>query len=163
MSHPAIEDRNLRQDRGVNGRRQRDVLAIERIAGVPALVDARVVVFARSVRGHAFRRERVAFHAGAARGRVEMNAHKDGVGKAIGKIYALFQGNTNVVDPGHLHFVTGADQFPPGRERDVQGKPFLRSPAARSALIHAPMAGIEHHRLDFLRAHESGSDEEPAR
>src|SRR5450759_4770686 len=45
VAHTAIEDRNPRQDRGVNGSGQRDVLAIERIAGVPFLVGGRDVVF----------------------------------------------------------------------------------------------------------------------
>ena len=96
VAHSAIEDRNARQNRGMNGSSQRDVLPIQRIAGVPFQVGARGVMFARSIRRHAFRRERVTFHAGAAGGRVEMDAHKDGVRKTVGEIYALFQGNTNV-------------------------------------------------------------------
>ena len=84
-----------------------------------------------------------------------MDAHKDGVRKTVGKIYPVFQGNTNVVHPRHLHSVTRADQFPPGGERDVQREPLLRSPTARSALIGASMAGIEHHGLDLLRVMNS--------
>ena len=66
VAHPAIEDRNPGQNRGVNGSRQRDVLAVEPIAGVPFQAGARDVVFARSIRGHTFRCERVTFHTGAA-------------------------------------------------------------------------------------------------
>lgn len=135
----------------MNRSSQRDILAIERVAGMALEIGARDVVFARSIRGHTLRGEGVTLDAGAAGGRIEMNADKDGVRKTIGKTYAVFQGNTNVVHSGHLHSVTGADQFPPGRERDVQRKPFLRAPAARSALIGASVAGIEHHGLDLLR------------
>ena len=81
-------------------------------------------------------------------------------GNRLAKLYPFLQGNANVVDPGHLHFVAGADQFLPGGERDVQGKPLLRSPSARSALIDAPMAGIEHHGLDLLRALNSARTED---
>ena len=46
VPHTPIEGRNTRQNRGVDRSSQRDVLAIQRIAGVPFLAGARGVVFA---------------------------------------------------------------------------------------------------------------------
>src|SRR6267142_505188 len=80
-----------------------------------------------------------------------MDAHKDGSLESVGKIYPLFEGNTNVVDPGHFHLVAGADQFPPGGKRNVQREAFLRPPATRRALIGASVTWIEHYRLDPFR------------
>src|ERR1044071_2913245 len=109
VPHTPIKRRNPRQNGSVNRSRQSDILAVERIAGVLFLAGLRGVVFAGGVRGHTSRRERVTFHPSAARGGVEMNAYKNSVWKAIGKIYPIFQGNTNVRCSGHLHSVTRTD------------------------------------------------------